>query len=99
MSMEISFLELRCKQVVNVVDGRQLGHICDMLIDLSTCSIRGILVPGERSFWNVIKPAEPFFIPFCQILKIGEDAILVELPGPIPTGVFSLGQNNKDEKK
>ncbi len=79
--MESSFLELRCKEVVNVLDGRKLGHIVDIIFDLATARILGILVPGEKTGWNVFKSANQLFIPFGCIVKIGEDAILVEVQG------------------
>lgn len=77
--METSFLELRCKEVVNIIDGRRLGHIIDIVISLPNAVVMGIVVPGEQSFWNVLKPCEPLFIPWQQITKIGEDTILVEI--------------------
>ena len=76
---ECSFLELRCKEVVNVVDGKRLGHITDVVFDLQTAKITGLVVPGNKSFWNVFKNGTELFIPFTQICKIGEDTILVEL--------------------
>ena len=79
--MESSFLELRCKEVVNVLDGRKLGHIVDIVFDLATARVLGILVPGEKTGWNVFKSANQLFIPFGCIVKIGEDAILVEVQG------------------
>ena len=51
--METSYLELRCKEVVNVVDGRKLGHIVDVVFDLANGCLLGLVVPGEKSFWNV----------------------------------------------
>lgn len=77
--METSFLELRCKEVVNIVDGRKLGHIVDIVFNLSNGCVQGFVVPGEKSFWNVFKSGMELFIPLSQIIKIGEDAILVEL--------------------
>ncbi len=82
---ECSFLELRCKEVVNVVDGKRLGHITDVVFDLQTAKITGLVVPGNKSFWNVFKNGTELFIPFTQICKIGEDTILVELYGNGPT--------------
>lgn len=79
--MESSFLELRCKEVVNVLDGRKLGHIVDIVFDLATARVLGILVPGEKTGWNVFKSANQLFVPFGCIVKIGEDAILVEVQG------------------
>ena len=74
-----SFLELRCKEVVNVVDGRKLGHIIDIVFDLPTGQITGLVVPGDKTFWNVFKSGGEIFIPYTQICKIGDDTILVEL--------------------
>ena len=82
---ECSFLELRCKEVVNVVDGKRLGHITDVVFDLQTAKITGLVVPGNKSFLNVFKNGTELFIPFTQICKIGEDTILVELYGTSPT--------------
>lgn len=79
--MESSFLELRCKEVVNVLDGRKLGHIIDIIFDLASARVLGILVPGEKTGWNVFKSTNQLFIPFGCIVKIGEDAILVEVQG------------------
>jgi len=76
--MDTSFLELRCKEVVNVVDGRRLGHIVDVIFNLETGCLQGVVVPGQKSFWN-FKGGVDLFIPLCQIVKVGEDTVLVEL--------------------
>ena len=83
--MDTSFLELRCKEVVNVVDGRRLGSICDVVFNLESGCFLGIVVPGEKtSFWS-FKGGTELFIPLTQIVKLGEDTVLVE--------VFSNSQN------
>ena len=84
LGLECSFLELRCKEVVNVVDGRRLGHIIDVVFDLQSAKICGLVIPNCKSFWNVFKSGQEIFIPFSQICKIGEDTILVELYSPSP---------------
>ena len=94
--METSFLDLRCKEVINIVDGRRLGHIIDVAISLPTSQVVGILVPGEQSFWNILRPCDPIFIPWCQITKIGEDTIFVELNCNCAPHPFILG-NKKDK--
>ena len=87
---ECSFLELRCKEVVNVVDGKRLGHITDVVFDLQTAKITGLVVPSNKSFWNVFKNGTELFIPFTQICKIGEDTILVELYCSSPTTTCAI---------
>ena len=79
--MESSFLDLRCKEVINIVDGTRLGHIVDIVISLSTGKVCGIVVPGSKSLFGFLKGGNDLFIPFSQVCKIGEDTILVELFG------------------
>ena len=77
--MECSFLELRCKEVINVTDGKKLGHIVDIVFDLPTARVKGLVVPMECKGFNLFKTPKQAFIPFDQICKIGEDTILVEI--------------------
>ena len=96
--MDTSFLELRCKEVVNVVDGRRLGHIVDVIFNLENGCLQGVVVPGEKSFWNVFKNGTELFIPLCQIVKVGEDAVLVELfanQNPNPPYITSASADKK----
>ena len=76
--MNTSFLELRAKQVVNIVDGRVLGHIVDMIFDTSTSRILGFVVPGGKGLFSLFK-SEEVFVPYSNICKIGDDTILVKL--------------------
>ncbi len=79
LKVETSFLELRCKQVINVIDGRLLGHIIDVIIDIRSSKILGLVVPGNKGILNIFKSSEEIYIPYCNICKIGQDTILVEL--------------------
>ncbi|MBQ3047511.1 MAG: YlmC/YmxH family sporulation protein [Clostridia bacterium] len=80
--METSFAELRDKQVINVLSGRLLGHVCDVVLDLRRNCILGFVVPGCKSFFNIFKPNQELFIPLNCICKVGEDVILVEVIEP-----------------
>lgn len=85
--MEISYAELRQKTVVNIVDGKNLGHIIDAIFDDCYGKLLGFVVPSiKRSFF---KSQNDIFIPYQNICKIGTDVILVELlpqtaPNPNP---------------
>lgn len=78
MVNDITFCELREKEVVNTIDGKKLGRIIDMVF---TCdgSILGIVTPGEKRGFKVIASNSSLFIPWKCIKKIGEDTILVTL--------------------
>lgn len=75
--MEISFSEFRSKMVVNLTDGRRLGHIVDLIFDQNSAKITGVVVPGGRG--GFFKSKEDLFIPYQYICKIGLDTILVQL--------------------
>ena len=88
--MEVSFLELKCKQVINTVDGKCLGHITDVIFDAVTAKTLGFVVPNSSGgFLGLFKQNKDLFIPFDCICKIGIDVILVELyinENPEPKG-------------
>lgn len=90
--MELSFCELRCKQVVNLFDGKNLGNVIDLTFDVNTTKVTGIVVPCDKSFFNIFKSNNDIFIPFHKICKIGKDIILVELT-PVNTAL------NNDKSK
>lgn len=77
--METTFSEMRCKQVINVADGSLLGHIVDLVFDIRTSRILGFVVPGCKQGFSLFKPPPEIFIPYCNICKIGEDVVLVEV--------------------
>lgn len=93
--MEVTFCELRAKEVVNIYDGRCLGNITDIVIDTSCARVLGIIVPKERKMFNLFKANSDFFIPYNRICKIGQDIILVELT---TNQINSLSVNPAEQK-
>lgn len=98
--MESSFLELRCKEVVNVCDGKRLGHIVDIVFDLCSACVLGFVLPGEKTGWNIFKNCNQIFLPYGCIVRIGEDTILVELPSQNPPiNPYVLAQDGDKKRK
>lgn len=77
--MELSFSELRAKEVINTQDGRKLGKVCDVLLCYPDNRWLGFIVPSGRGFG--FKKNE-LFIELKNIVKIGEDVILVNVGMP-----------------
>jgi YlmC/YmxH family sporulation protein len=92
--MDLSFCELRAKEVVNICDGKKMGNIIDLIFDSTCAQITGIVVPAEKSFLNIFKAPNDIFIPYNRIKKIGTDIILVEL-----TPVASLSKEKGKKVK
>lgn len=74
--MEITYNELKKKEVVNTLDGKKLGRVCDLVFCYPENRILGFVVPGSRAFGF---KKEEYFIDLKNIVKIGEDVILVNI--------------------
>ncbi len=62
--------------VVNMCDGRSLGYVCDLVLECPCGKVCAIVVPGCQGFKNFFKNRN-FIISWCDIVKIGDDIILV----------------------
>jgi YlmC/YmxH family sporulation protein len=71
--------ELKMRDVVNVVDGRRLGGIKDIDIDLELGKVKALILPGQGRLFGILSRNEDVIIPWDKIIKIGVDVILVEL--------------------
>lgn len=69
--------EFQVKDVVNVSDGKKLGNISDIDINLNTGKIEAIIISGSGKVLGFFGREEEVVIPWKNILKIGEDVILV----------------------
>lgn len=70
--------DLKSKTVVNMLDGKQLGGIVDIEIDIESGRLTAIVVPGPGRFLGLFGRNEDIVIPWDKINKIGVDCILVE---------------------
>lgn len=73
--MEQTFNELKKKDVINLIDGKHLGKVCDLTFTFPENHILGITVTGCKGFKF---SRQDIFIPIKSVVKIGEDAILVK---------------------
>jgi YlmC/YmxH family sporulation protein len=96
MEIQLTFCELRKKDVINLIDGRRLGRIIDVIFNIKG-HIEGFIVPGIRK-WTFFKACDNIFIKWCDIKKIGEDVILVELR-PQSFSSRPQGCHDKDKDK
>ena len=82
--METSYRELKCKFVVNVTDGRNLGKTSDIVFTYPEGRVLGIAVPGKNGL-RLFK-REDVFISLHNVVKIGADVVLVDLKNARPDG-------------
>jgi YlmC/YmxH family sporulation protein len=67
----IKISDLRTREVVNVQDGRKLGVIKDLDLDVEKGRINALVLPGPNRFINIFTRREDIVVPW--------DVILVEV--------------------
>lgn len=72
--------DLRNKDVVNALDGKKLGFIKDVELNLNDGRIMALVLPANKSFISLFAKENDIIINWSQIVKIGMDVIIVELP-------------------
>lgn len=72
--------ELRMLDVINVTDGRRLGNVFDLDVDVESGAIRALVVPNRNSTFSLFRQTTDVDIAWDRIVKVGVDVILVELP-------------------
>ena len=74
--------ELRCKEVINDVDGERLGLVGDVLVDTECGRVVKLLVYGRSKFLGLFGREEDIHIPWEDVRVVGEETILVCLKNP-----------------
>ncbi|ALC80979.1 MULTISPECIES: YlmC/YmxH family sporulation protein [Bacillus] len=71
--------EFQMKDVVDVSNGKKLGSIGDIDINVTNGKIQAIIIGGSGRVLGFFGKEEEILIPWRNIVKIGEDVILVRL--------------------
>lgn len=77
--MSCRFTELRCKEVICLSDGRRLGFISDVLVEVPEGSVCAIVVPGPCRVLGLMGRKEDYVIPWSCVRRIGPDIVLVDV--------------------
>ena len=76
--MACKFTELHCKEVICIFDGRRLGFVSDVIIEIPEGRVLSIVVPAPIRFPQ-FGHRDEYLIPWECIKKIGPDIILVDI--------------------
>jgi YlmC/YmxH family sporulation protein len=69
--------EFQAKEVVNVENGKRLGHIGDLDVNLTSGKIEHLIIPGAGKMLGLLGRENDVVIPWRNIVRIGDDVILV----------------------
>ncbi|MCF8010618.1 MAG: YlmC/YmxH family sporulation protein [Clostridiales bacterium] len=86
----VKISDLRMREVINIVDGKRLGPIKDIDIDVVEGKLHSMVLPGHQAkFMGLVGKEEEIIVPWDKIVRIGIDVILVDL---------SFNDQNSQEK-
>lgn len=89
----ISTQDIKNKEVINIYDGKSLGFVEDIEVNLEKGTIEGIIVPEPRGFFSFFgRPGEQV-IRWRDIKRIGDDVILVDVAGALDSDYDSYGRD------
>ena len=76
--MSLKFTQLQCKEVICIEDGRRLGFVTDVQVEIPEGKVCAIVVPGPCRLFGVAGRRDDYIIPWNSIKKIGPDIVLVD---------------------
>ena len=78
--MNDNSIALMERQVVNIADGRCLGNLKDIELNLWTGSIEALILPALHGFWHRLQHTGELSISWDKVVRVGVDVILVDAP-------------------
>ncbi len=79
----VKISDLRMREVININDGRRLGPIKDIDINMEEGKINAIILPGQGGrIMGLFGREDEIVVPWDRIVRIGVDVILVDLRPP-----------------
>ena len=76
--MSVKLTDLQCKEVICISDGRRLGFITDVLVEVPEGKICAIVVPGPCKVLGVMGRHDDYVVSWDCIRRIGPDIVLVD---------------------
>lgn len=96
MSAKISDLQER--QIVNIADGKCLGNIKDIELNILDGTIQALVLPNTGGFWSMLQNQGELLIPWQKVVRLGVDVVLIDMP-ELVNGVSGGGKRRGRRKK
>ena len=74
----VKISELKQREVININDGKRLGIVYDVEIDMEKGKIDAIIIPGTGRVLGLFSKESDIVVNWENIKKIGTDVILID---------------------
>ena len=71
--------ELKSKEIINADDGKRLGFLHDLDINLEDGKLEALVLKGTGKLFGFIGSNHDLVIPWKMIQKVGHDTIIVSI--------------------
>ena len=88
----MTLLELHKKDVINIRTGENLGRPDDLTFRPQDALVQGLVLRGRPRLFGLLGKGEDLCVNWNQIITIGADTVLVELPNTGQTTEEALFQ-------
>ena len=74
----VKISELKQREVININDGKRLGIVYDVEIDMENGKVDAIVIPGTGRVMGLFSRESDIVVNWENIKKIGTDVILID---------------------
>ena len=74
----IKISELKQREVININDGKRLGIVYDVEIDMEKGTVDALVIPGTGKLMGIFTRESDVVVSWENIKKIGIDVILID---------------------
>ena len=78
--MTANSMQLQERQVVNIADGKCLGNLKDIELNMREGTIQALVLPGTGGFRGFLQNQGELLIPWHKVVRIGVDVVLIDMP-------------------
>lgn len=78
--MDAKISDLQERQIVNIADGKCLGNLKDIELNLLDGTIQALVLPGAGGFLGRLQNQGELLIPWQRVVRIGVDVVLIDMP-------------------
>ncbi len=75
----VRFYDMRQKEVINIKDGKRLGFISDVCIDIEEGCVKEVIIPAPGKVLGVFGREQEYKVSWKSIKQVGDDLILVDV--------------------
>ena len=76
--LNVRISDLQAKDIVNMNDGKKMGNLHDLEIDMATGKILGLVISAGGKWPSLFQREDEITVPWSRIEKIGTDIIFVD---------------------